>query len=438
MSAALSCLVSGCTWGIGGSSNTPIRPLLSLAGKRSDEVRKNRTSDPISILVDGQTLGSFARQISRDYGVSLVIEERLEDKRVSLDVSDVPIDRVLGMVARRVGAELTINGDLYYVGNLQPEDRGVFCSRVTVMLPADVDTMIGALLSTDGDVFVDGRGVCVVADKIGVINRVHEVIGMVESMERDVWVCQFHLVTVRRADINDFGIESSLSGVVNSSGKSSEVQFSAVMDSTGTRGSSKVVSEPVFLTNDGEKVTFDMGSEVPIVTSSIDAQSGRLSENLTFKRVGLSLESTITGTGQDNGTLSYTLRDDRVARYNNDGPVITGANVTGRVDVVSGGTYLLASYTANDVTDLVSFWDRWGLLGRDVSEVTQLWLRVARVSAAESGLSEGGEIFEDQVTRIRPESERPSQWPELRHEDEKAVDVSDESVNLLDDLLQSP
>lgn len=369
--------------------------------------------------------------------MSLVIEERLEDKRVSLDVSGVPIDRVLGMVARRVGSELTINGDLYYVGNLQPEDRGVFCSRVTVMLPNDVDTMIGALLSTEGDVFVDGRGVCVVADKIGVINRVHEVIAMVEDMDRDVWICQYHLVTVRRSNLVDFGIESSASGIVNSSGSVSEVQFSAVMDSTGGRGTSKIVSEPVFLTNDGEEVVFDMGSEVPIVTSSIDAQSGRLSENLTFKRVGLSLVSTITGTGDDTGTISYSLRDDRVADYNSDGPVITGSNVQGRCDVESGGVYLLASYAAHDDARLLSWFDRWGFVNRDLSEVTQLWLRVARVNSGSSDLS-GPADFLEPITRIRPESEQPSQGLNLRSDGEDEAGIPVESSDLLNDLLQTP
>lgn len=387
-------------------------------------------------------MGSFCRQMARDFELSVVIDEKLETRKISLDVTDTPVDQVMAMVAKRIGSELTITGDLYYVGNLDPEDRGLFCGRSTGMRPDDLQSAIQALLSTDGNLFVDQRGVMVVADKIGVINRVHEVIDMVEALDRDVWVCQYHLITVGRKALADIGVETAVVGTL--AGGKSDVTFSAVMDAVAGDFSGKTISEPVFLVNDGEMQRFRMGSQVPIVTSQIDGQTGRLTESIQFREVGLTLETLLTGREGEKGALAYTLSDERVESYNEEGPVITGAEMTGTVDVESGGVYLLASYTASRDADGWSLLQRFGFMREDTRSVTQLWLRVAKVKpTARSGLSEGGPEFESEPIsgfsdRIAQQSDWPSHRPEVRMEDEKAAGDGEEADAAILDILNSP
>jgi type II secretory pathway component GspD/PulD (secretin) len=84
----------------------------------------------ITLSADQMPVSEFVRTLSDQAGVSVIVESGLESKTITMEVRDQPISDVLNFVARRFGVNVRNHGNLYYIGALQPDDRGVLVRRV--------------------------------------------------------------------------------------------------------------------------------------------------------------------------------------------------------------------------------------------------------------------------------------------------------------------
>ena len=105
---------------------------------------------------------TFARMVAREAGISVVVEDDLDSKKISLEVSDTPAAEVLELVARRLGVELSRVGGAYFLGELRPEDRAVYVRRVRRLSSEELQAAVEVLISDNGRVTAYPDGLVVV------------------------------------------------------------------------------------------------------------------------------------------------------------------------------------------------------------------------------------------------------------------------------------
>src|SRR5687767_13838600 len=85
----------------------------------------------LSIACQGVPLHEILRYLAQETGASIVAEQGLDVRPVSLEVYEQELEDVLGVIARRVGVEVSRTGSLYFIGHLRSEDKGVLVRRAT-------------------------------------------------------------------------------------------------------------------------------------------------------------------------------------------------------------------------------------------------------------------------------------------------------------------
>ena len=368
-------------------------PLYRVAPERMQTQLVSEPVPRVTISADSQPLSLFVRQIAEQTGVSIVVEEAIELKTVSLEVADQSVEDVIAMVGRRLGTQVTRTGDLYFVGTLRPEDRGVYVASVGQVSPDDMRQIAGLLLSEHGRASVTERGLVVVGDKVEVLSRIAEAVDEVKDATREVWLVQMHVIKTQQSVADSLGInaDAALSGTASTIPGVSvlEGRLTASLEAIRADSKSEVVAEPMYFLGDGTTVTYRRGQRVPIV----ERVTTELSESsqVRYQEVGLRVELTIRSLGGEDATIRIDLADEFVTD-GAEAPIIDGVQYTSETDIVSGQTYLLA--TLESVSDASRKWSRfgWGRSKSNSRDVTQVWLRVHRVH--KEGLVSGGSFRE--------------------------------------------
>jgi len=352
--------------------------------KLRDKPSEKESSYSCTISADGQPLYLFARQLASQSGVSIVVQESLENSLVSLEVRDQDIGDVIATVGRRLGTEVTRTGDLYFIGDLRPEDRGVYVTRLGDLPPDDLSQIAALLLSETGRSFVSESGVAVVADKVEVLSRVAEAFEKVKTRDRDTWLIQFHVVETSANHEEQVGAESSANFGLSVSYPGGGGAFGALdvaLENVRDAGSSVLVAEPVYLVNDGQAVSYVRGQEFPVTTTTT-SREGFVQTSVDYQSVGSTIEASIRSLGGDAAVLTVAIDDQRLTEENISGfPIIDGYQFRDVVDVVSGGTYLLTTFNRKESSEAERL--GWSVFRRDSFSVTvsQVWCRVYRVGS---------------------------------------------------------
>ena len=274
-------------------------PLYRVAPERMQTQLVSEPVPRVTISADSQPLSLFVRQIAEQTGVSIVVEEAIELKTVSLEVADQSVEDVIAMVGRRLGTQVTRTGDLYFVGTLRPEDRGVYVASVGQVSPDDMRAIAGLLLSEHGRASVTERGLVVVGDKVEVLSRIAEAVDEVKDATREVWLVQMHVIKTQQSVADSLGInaDAALSGTASTIPGVSvlEGRLTASLEAIRADSKSEVVAEPMYFLGDGTTVTYRRGQRVPIV----ERVTTELSESsqVRYQEVGLRVELTIRSLG---------------------------------------------------------------------------------------------------------------------------------------------
>lgn len=320
------------------------------------------------------------------------------------------------MVARRLSTQTTRTGNLYFIGELRVEDRGVLVSKVGHVDPTDLKEVSSLLLSQDGRSHVSPSGVIVVGDKVEVLTRVAEALDMIRLIERDVWLLQLHLLEFDEAVADRLGITSGVRGfagatISNAITSTGGITLEAALEAVNSETRSSVVARPMYLLNDGQSVKYHRGSRLPVVEVVSNDQT--VSENIRYVDVGLRIDLGIASLREDEAAVTIGVANEKVVRYEEGAPVIDGVDYSAQVDVQSGGEYLVASFDEN--ATVTEWWRRLGF-GNARSQrktVSQVWLRAYRVQA------KGSEVESGLPAVISPGTD-----PQ-RSEDRKTVEISD-------------
>lgn len=338
-------------------------------------------------------LGAFLRWLSNETGVSVVASSALDDQPVTVDVVEQGVSDILTVVARRLGVQVTRTGTLFYLGELRPEDRGVLVRRVRRLNEVQLKTAIAAFGSENGRVTTFEDGLVVVADRVEVLQRVHEMLDRVEASSTDTWVIQFSIISLVDSDLKRLGFQvEPLIDVAASFGAGSGVGvvkaasltagLSAVLDVARESSSSRIVGEPLVIIGDGRTANLTDGRKIPIAKRTVSPEGTVSITGFDFVDTGLQLTAGLREQTTDEALITVKVSLSEVIGFVAGEAPITSATTFDTVATIrSGGVYLVGSVVRRSHRDLAA----GGLetVKETVSDhsTVQLWCRAFRIGA---------------------------------------------------------
>lgn len=363
--------------------------------------------------VDALPLPAFARWVADTAGVSIICEDTLETRKVTLDVRDVAVSDLLGMVARRADSQVTRVGRLFYLGQLRPEDKGVLVRKVGRLSGQELQNAIGVLMSEYGRVQCFADGLCLVGDRVEVLQRVDELLNGVESAAASTWVVQLYVVNLSNGDVADLGLDAlpalevaaTVAGVSGGGiGAATAIADSAntaarlkggldlVLRASRTRTSVSILGQPLFLMVDGDQTHMGSGQRVPVPRRTVSDQGTVTTSGFDYIDTGLQLDVELREVAHERARLRVKGSFSTVQSFVDSAPVVSRDDYASSAVISSGGVYLVSALERTQVEKTQRGPLSLGLKNSDVGQVVQIWARAYRVagplaSAASGALS---------------------------------------------------
>lgn len=262
----------------------------------------------------------------------------------------------------------------------------MFVTRLGDLPAGDVLGVVNLLLSDFGRASVSADGLVVVGDKVEVLGRVAEAVAAIRKQVRSRWLVQLHILDVSASDVRSLGVEGQATLTASASSRGSGA-VSGVADlalkSLRDASTSRVLSEPLCLVNEGLPYTFSSGESFSLVEqTTIPGVTGAITTGQKLQQAGFDLSITVRSLGDGNAVLTATVKD-QVVIGTADRPRLRGYSLGSTLDVVSGETYLIGSAVRSEVGAT----SKWGLSFGSGStagrRVVQVYARVYRVGSLE-------------------------------------------------------
>lgn len=347
---------------------------------------------------------------------SVVVAESIEDKPVTLEVKNERIESVLDALARRAGVQVNRTGNLYYIGQLRPEDKAFLVRRVRRLPPDEVRAAISVFISSGGGqsaiggVQVYPGGLVVVGDRVEVLRRVDSMLDEIEAVPGVAWVCQLHLVDLSRRMAKDLGADVTPAAEIalayaqgSAAGAAASAwnltaSLDAVLRAAASDGGASIVAEPSLLLLDGQPGTWERGDRIPVPRARRTDNAGGTETVVDYDYVsaGLLVRATLRESAADVAILDVAVERSQLTGFRGDAPATATDRFQSQCQVESGGVYLLGALTAQERrrnTEGPGL--RVGHSAESEDRVIQVWARVHRV-----GPSAGTVKLESAVLRI--------------------------------------
>ena len=262
----------------------------------------------LAFKVEGMPLGDLVRYLVDQTGASIVLEESLDQRRVSLECQGLTLAETLDLLAARLGVTSDQRGNQYFLGRPRPDNRGVLVRRVRRLSNTELRESVQAQLSNDGRIACFSDGLMVVSDRNAVLERVGEMLDKVEAADSPVWVVQCFVFSLTDSDLIDLGMDvtptanvaatfaaGSAGANMGSSSAGVNAGFNAVLRAAGDRERDRVVCEPMFLLSDGVHAKVSQGKRIPVQQSNL-GWGGVTSTTYEYVDTGVKLEMARPGT----------------------------------------------------------------------------------------------------------------------------------------------
>lgn len=332
----------------------------------------------------------FARILSDQTGVSIIYARALDNATVTLEVVDQPIGEVLALVARRHGTTLRVLGGLYYLGDAQPQDRGVLVRRVRRLSQEDLASVLTIYASETGRHHATADGLVVVGDTNEVLERVDEMLTLAQQ-ETPVWAVQLHLVTITDTAATELGVESTHQATAEikasavdlaatASGSSLDLTIRSVLLAGQTHSGISVEASPLFLVMDGGKATWQSGDRVPVPRRSTSPEGTVTTEGFEYVDAGTRIEVSLRETSQNAARLAIDYEQSQIVGLVETAPRTTRESLIAETSLRSGETYLIATIDSDSNKGSgakgLSLWRR----NEAEHRITQVWARAYRIA----------------------------------------------------------
>ncbi|QQE10822.1 hypothetical protein JD969_15125 [Planctomycetota bacterium] len=363
---------------------------LEEAVKQESEIAQEKEQKLVTYSCDDMPFSMFARFVSDTTGVSIIADVSLYEKRIDLDVVGVELDELLSNVARALGTEITRSGNLYFVGELRPEDRAVMVRKVVRLKRDELRQAVGLMLSDNGKAATYDDGLVVVADKIQVITRIQQMLQSIEVAEIDTWVVQLYLISVGDRQESEVGVDlkpvadmsfafATASADVYS-GVKMLTSLQAILKATREIEDMSVVAQPLFVLTDGKSSKIRDAQDIPVPKKAI-TDAGTVSttgyENVS---VGLEVETTVRDVGERRAMLDVKVElSDLVGYVDQIAPIKKTQNYETSLVINSGGVYMIGELQQDKTVNTKSSILQTVRKQEVKSNVIQVWARAYKI-----------------------------------------------------------
>ncbi|MEM9364458.1 MAG: hypothetical protein AAGD07_00575 [Planctomycetota bacterium] len=290
----------------------------------------------------------------------------------------------MSALARRLGTQVTRQGQLFFVGELRPEDRGVLVAHLGVLNEAEREKVGQAFLSEHGNVVAVSTGHLIASDRVEVLAKIAEAVEEVRASPRDAWLIQLHVVAADQFESVDAGTKPdvTLGAAATLDGVDVAASVVAELEAVRRRSSSAIVWEPTLLAWPGQPSVISDRERFPIVTQTNVDTTGVSRENVTFEEFGRRASVVVRPLVGGRGILEVDITDESVVDVIDGRPRSAGFTFSASAEVYNEAVMLLGSVQRRQDQQSLTDWFGWLRADQSSRQVLQVWARVLRVSPA--------------------------------------------------------
>lgn len=321
----------------------------------------------LTLSCEKMPVPKFLQFVATETGVSLVADEQLDSRTVTLEVCDVTLAELLGTVSRRLGVQIGRVGSTWYLGQLRGEDRGVLVRKVRRLSQDGVKAAVDVMLSDAGrlSTFPDGLLVC--GDRVEVLERIKDLLDRVEACGAESWVVQLYLISISESKKQELGLD--LKPLVELSyalaTKSNGFGFSnpspedlnkvtnaltSVLKASNTTQDVKIVAQPLFLLLDGETSKFASGVSIPLPKKVVSDQGTVTTQGYEYVNTGLDCQTSIREMSSQLIRITVSVDLGQLQGFVGEAPIQSKEHFETVAVLASGGVYLLGALNQNEQT----------------------------------------------------------------------------------------
>lgn len=363
-----------------------------MAEKRTRPLPEVQNDEPtVTLSCQDWSLSQAVRWIADQTGVSVVVQESIDSKPVTVDVVEQPVSLVLQTIAKRAGVAANSSAGVFYLGTLSREDRGVLVRRAPKLSKDDLRQTLDSFTSEKGTVNTYDDGVVVVGDRVDVLERVNDLLDQLQEMKAKTYAVQLHIVSLNERAIRDFGFDVVPSGRIAAgfnatpagSTASAEVDASvaAVLRAAGESSDVQLVAEPVVVCVDGQAATMRLLERRPFTNQRTEFSDGVQSQSTEteFLEVGIDIEVSVRDGGDGSVVLKSVVSLTEETGSIDGVPVVAEQSIDSRANVRADVVSLLGSMARSRAGDVSPALFSWGNLQTSSVELVQVWCRVYEV-----------------------------------------------------------
>lgn len=354
---------------------------------------KNYSVRTYSFSSCGSPFSDFIRWFSDKTGSGVVSSSQIDTVSVTCEFKNATPDEIMSALSRRYNVDIVKLKNTYYLGKLNPEDRGCYVRRVRGYDASDLQTAISAFLSEHGKVTVQKDGVVIVSDTEAVLQRVSAMLESVEAASGDAWICQFYLVALRDGLKASGGADVLTSGQVAYKLNKGE-KFEPTWDNIGQElnfnfdSSADIVhlfASPMFILRDGTTGEWSDGQRVPVPKKSVSDYGTVTTTGFEYVDTGIQLKSKIREC-RAGAILTVDYSDSTITGYVEYSPILRKSSLKTESPVGSGRIYLIGELQryeeSKGITSVLDLTD-----GKSRSTL-QLFCRLYKISAPTLNVTE--------------------------------------------------
>jgi len=399
-------LASGCgkPKPIANSNNAPVFAQIykELDEKPSSREQKAIVERRLTLSCEKMPLPKFLQYVATETGVSLVADEQLDARTITLEVNEVSLADLLGTAARRLGVQIGRVGSTWYLGQLRGEDRGVLVRRVRRLSQEGVKSAVDVMLSDAGRLSTFPDGLLIVGDRVEVLERIRDLLDRVEASGAESWAVQLYLISLSESKATELGVNAQplvelsyalasksnglgLSATTPDDIKKLTTALTSVLRASATSQDIRIIAQPLFLLLDGESSKFSSGVSIPIPKRSVSDQGTVTTQGYEFVNSGLDCDASIREVSAQLVRFKVAVELGQLQGFVEEAPIRSKDRFETVAVLSSGGVYLLGSLTRDEQT-LSKSGPISMLTTNKKNEVkraqVQVWAKVFRVAGA--------------------------------------------------------
>lgn len=329
----------------------------------------------------------FVRWLSEAANVSVVLQEDLDERELTIDLRDVPLSRLLALVSRRLGVQVTKLGTVYYIGNLGPEDRGYLVRKVRRLDPESLDQAAAIVMSELGEVVVMQDGVAVFSDRVEALTRLGSMLDEVETAELGFWLVQFHLINIDRRNFRELGLDVTplleISARMATGGGASQFDavagFDAILRAAANNEAMTVKSAPLFVMRDGGISSISNTRDIPVPLRTTSDEGTVTTDGFEIVSIGTTINLTLREATANTATVNVQLEQSQLAGFVESAPIKVANRFSTEAPLASGGVYLLGSMSTDSTRDSIEGPVKLTFVDEDDASIIQIWCRVMKI-----------------------------------------------------------